>query len=851
MIRYFFRGFVARFRSGRSLFALNLLGVALGVASVISIQIINLNALGAFEGSIQAVSGSADVTIVGSGPYLPEEVYPEVLATEGVRAAWPLYRVDVALAQREGFTLEVIGVDVFAPIEWPWDRYRPDVSDGLSFDLTEALGKAGWVAVTPSLAEEMGWKRGDRFTVTFGSRRVDLLVGALVDFQKATPLASRRLAIMDIAQAQGLFGRPGELHQVDLQIRNDVDRSRLVLSLQSRLGPSARVLTPEQRQRQAADLLSSFRLNLTALSMISLFVGGFLIYCATQSSLVRRRAEFGLLRSIGATRGQLLALILGETTLLGLMGVAVGLPLGYVAAASYVDRVSSMLTNVYVLQRIETLRIPFWLFPLGALLGIAGSVAGSVLPALDVSRRDTRSLLASFTLHERMGAAAFPLFIGGWLLLSIVGGLTWVQGSQWRPGGFVLAVGIVIAMPLMTPYLVQQGAKWVRVRRFGLAFGFKELGVQLQTTPFAIAALAVAVSMMVGITIMVGSFRQTLEVWVGQSLRADIYVTSQSWRRGAREATMHPDLVSSMASHPGVVGVDLLRQFFIYYGDKRISLSGIMADLPVGENRYVLLEGDPSESLRRMREEGAVLIGEPLARKASLQIGDGLDLETPDGPFTFPISGIYYDYSSDGGAAVMSLETMDQHFGPSPITNMALYLEPDRSRDTEKVVDELKSRFADVPLVFRSNRRLREEVFDIFDQTFAVTRLLQGMGLLIAVSGITMTLLLLARERVSELALYRALGAERWQIFRVYVGKGMGIALYGLMLGGIGGVLLALILIFVVNRTFFGWTIAVHWPWSTLVGQAVAILVASVLGSVYPALRASRTPATELRRDDM
>jgi putative ABC transport system permease protein len=224
---------------------------------------------------------------------------------------------------------------------------------------------------------------------------------------------------------------------------------------------------------------------------------------------------------------------------------------------------------------------------------------------------------------------------------------------------------------------------------------------------------------------------------------------------------------------------------------------------------------------------------------------------TRNGPVAFPISGVYYDYSSEGGAAVMSLATMDRYFGPSPITNMALYLDPGRGLDTETVVDELRSRFPGVPLVFRSNRRLREEVFEIFDQTFAVTRLLQAMSLLIAVSGITLTLLLLARERVSELSLFRALGAERWQIFRIFLGKGLGIALYGLVLGGIGGVLLALILIFVINRTFFGWTITVYWPWSTLMGEAATILLASVLGSVYPALRASRTPATELRRDDV
>jgi putative ABC transport system permease protein len=530
------------------------------------------------------------------------------------------------------------------------------------------------------------------------------------------------------------------------------------------------------------------------------------------------------------------------------MGVAVGIPVGYYAAASYVDRVSSTLSNVYVLQAIETLVIPGWLFPLAVGVGLAGAFAGSIVPALDVSRRDTRSLLASFTLHERMGAAALPLFVLGWVVLAAAWVLTLYRGESWQPGGFVLAIGLILTLPLVTPFVVQQGARLVRVENFGLLYGLKGLGLQLQTTPFAIAALGVAVAMMVGITIMVGSFRQTLEVWIGQSLRADIYISAESWRRGSMEATLAPELVASISSHPGVEGVDMLRQFFIFYGDRRISLSGVRMDLPVGERRFSFIDGEPTEAIRRMREDGAAIIGEPLARKTNLGVGDDLVVETRNGPAVFPIAGVYYDYSSESGAAILSLDVMDEHFGSRPITNMALYLET--GSEAEQVVDELRARFPEVPLAIRSNRRLRQEVFRIFEQTFAVTRLLQVMSMLIAVSGITLTLLVLARERISELALYRALGAERRQIFRVYLGKGLGIAVYGLVLGGIAGGLLALILVFIINRAFFGWTIALHWPWPSLAGEAATILVASVLGSIYPAFRASRIPATELRRDD-
>ena len=198
---------------------------------------------------------------------------------------------------------------------------------------------------------------------------------------------------------------------------------------------------------------------------------------------------------------------------------------------------------------------------------------------------------------------------------------------------------------------------------------------------------------------------------------------------------------------------------------------------------------------------------------------------------------------------MVGLETMERLFGPGPVHSVALYLKP--GADTGETVDRLRAAHAGDSLLFRSNRKLRQEVMEIFDQTFAVTRLLQGTSLLIAVAGIIMTLLVLAREESAELALYRSLGARRSQLFRIFVGKGLGMGVAGLILGLAGGVVLAAILVFVINRAYFGWTIQVHWPWGTVLAQSATILAAAVLASLYPALAASRTPATQLSREDL
>jgi putative ABC transport system permease protein len=355
--------------------------------------------------------------------------------------------------------------------------------------------------------------------------------------------------------------------------------------------------------------------------------------------------------------------------------------------------------------------------------------------------------------------------------------------------------------------------------------------------------------MLISITLMIGSFRRTVEVWIGSVIRADVYVTTESWQRARGASALDEGLVAELGSLSGVRQIDRLRQAFVYTGERRISLAAVDLSLPVGLGRFELLDGDPVEVMRRCREEGAVIIGEPLARKAGLESGDELVLATPRGEVAFPIAAVSYDYGNEAGGAILDLTAFERAFGPGPINNVALYLEPEI--DTAAFIDRLQARFVELPLVIRSNRDLRDEVFRIFDQTFAVTGLLQAISLLIAVCGVTLTLIVLARERISELALYRSLGAARRQIFRVFLGKGLGMCLFGLVMGAGGGIALALILIRIINRAYFGWTIAFHWPWPALVQQMLTIVLAALLASVYPALRASRTPATELSRENL
>ena len=840
MLRYLLSSAAYHFRAGRSLFLLTVLGVALGVASVLSIQIINRNAVAAFEGSMQAVSGDADLTVLGRNPTLPESIYPRLLAHRGVAAAWPLYRVTVAVAGHHQLFLDVIGLDFFAPVQVP---FRGDA------DVEGALGEPGWAAFTPALARQTGWSVGDSVRVFSGSDAAWLRVGALVDFQQISPMASPKMVVMDIAQAQHLLGRRGQVQQFDVVVRDGWPVDRVREELERQLGAGVQVLTPEQRSRQTEGLLAAFRLNLTALSLISLFVGLFLVYSSTQASLVRRRSEFGLLRSLGATRGQVFGLIAVEVAVLGSVGVALGIPLGYWGAEANMAVVSTALTNLYLLDEISSLELPASLFGLAALIGVGGALAGAAIPALDMSRRDTRSLLAAFTLHERISSLASRLALGGGILLGTTGLWYFTVGHAWQHAGFLLGFSLLISLPLLTPVAVRVATAGVRVRSFGVGFSLRNLGARLQITAFAVAALGVAVSMLVGITMLVGSFRDTLELWIASTVRADIYVSPASWRGRGDEAFLDAALVAALERQPGVRAVDRLRGFVGQTrGGHRVALAGIDMGLPEGDTRFKLLQGDDS-AYEQVHRRGGVLIGETLARKQDLWTGDQVVVYAAAGPTALAIAGVYYDYNAQGGAIFMDLSTMERHWGPSDVNSVALYLDP--GFDADVAIDRLRAALPLTALEMRSNRRLRQEAMEIFDQTFAITRLLQLIGLLIAVCGITLMLLVLGREQLPELALYRSLGATRRQIFGLFVGKGLGMGLMGLAMGALGGTALAMVLIFVINRAYFGWTIQLHWPWAALAEQGLTILAAAVIASLYPAVKASRTAAAELRREDV
>lgn len=829
-------------QSQRVLYALTAAGVALGVASVVSIQIINKNAVASFSASVKAVSLGAGVIVRAGARPLDERVYAEVLADPAVVGASPVHRVEVAFfpdADRKMY-LDVLGVDLSAPGRLPLN--------GAPNSLGEILGTRGWSAVTPELADELGFEPGTRFEVVAGTRSVELVMGAEIDFRRIAPLSSSRLVLMDIAQSQDFFAERGIIDEINVFVEEGAPREDVASRLAEQLAGRAIVTTPGQRNAEARGLLGAFELNLTALSFISLLVGLFLVYTSVQASLVRRRRELGVLRAMGATQRQVLRLLLVEASVVGVIGTVAGVPLGYLGASLNVDAVSGTLRDIYLLNAIERLEVPGWIYLLAVGLGIGGAVAGALLPSLEAVRREPRELLGRAAANDSAIRLAPKLAVGGACVGLAALGWYLAVGATVDYGGFVLAVALVLLIPSLAPLALQLAARSAPAHTLGGGYAVRTLqSGRASASALTVAALGIAFSMLISITLMIGSFRATLEVWIDRVVIADVYVSTATSDHGGRSGGFAPNVVSQVQATPGVGFLDTIRRREGTANDRPVRIVGVNLSLPGTVERFPLLDGAYAGLQDKLLTGNSVLITEPFARKSNTWTGDSLDIETPDGKRTVTVGAVFFDYSTEKGVVYTHRDLYADLFGPGQPVGLALYL--DDSADPEAMVGTLNEELQIPGLVIQSNKTLRSRVFEIFEQTFAIVRLLQGMSLLIAAFGITLTLFVIARERVAELALYRALGATRRQVFRFFVGKGAALGGLGCGLGLVGGAALAWVLVFVINRELFGWTIQVFIPWAALAEQIVTVVLVALAAAAIPALRASQTPAGELTRD--
>jgi putative ABC transport system permease protein len=827
---------------------LAIVGIALGVAVAVAIDLANGSALRAFRLATEAVSGRASHQVLGGPSGLPDDLYRRLRRDLGVRRAAPVVDGDVAIAGARGRTLHLLGIDPFVDGE-----FRPYLDGGngrqargrdLLSRAADLVGRGGTALVAASTARELGLALGGRLTVeTGGSRRTLTIVGLLDPADPASARALDALLVTDIATAQETLGAVGRLTRIDLILDDPALVSRLAVAL-----PSGADLVAAGAQAGAtARMIRAFQWNLAALSLLALVVGMFLIYQTMTFSVVQRRPLIGSLRAIGVTRGEIFALVMSEALAIGIVGTLAGLALGVGMAHGLLRLVTRTINDLYFVLSVRDVALDPLTVGKSVLLGIGATALAALGPALEATAAPPRIVMSRAALESRARRGAHR---AGWLGVAVVaaGGAVLAVPAGivvGFTGLFVVMVGCALVTPVIALVLLRPLHR-VAGAAFGLLGRLATRGIvgALSRTSVAMAALMIAVAAAIGVGVMIASFREAVTTWLEGTLRADVYVSAPSLVGNRPDATLDPALAARLAATPGVARASTSR--------------GVLVQSPRGPVQVVALDVDPARPPRWRYREGsdaavwdgdAVIVSEPYANRHDTGAGGRVRLRTDHGEQEFRVTGVFYDYGSSAGVVIMSRRTYDRAWSDRRISSLALEAAPGVGVDA--LVAAVRERAAGGPqVIVRSNRALREASLEIFDRTFAITGVLRTLSVVVAFVGMLAALMALQLERAREIGVLRALGLTPRQVWGLVTAQSGIVGLLAGVLAVPSGLLLAAVLVFVINRRSFGWTMSID-PSPAILLQGVALsLLAALLAGLYPAWRMASTPPADALRDE-
>ena len=824
------------------------LGVALGVAVVVAIDIANGSAGRAFTLSSESLVGRATHQIVGGPSGFDSRHYTRLRIEAGIKQSAPVV-TEFLRVDGSDRALRLLGVDPL--VEEPFRSYLADENEEVDFAaLNRLISEPGAVVISEGLAGRLGLALDDELRLSAGGRfSLARVVGILRPADNASRQALDDLIISDIASAQEIVGFDGRLSRIDLIL--DADEAE---ALDAALPAGLRLLDVKE-DNSLDQMIAAFELNLQAMSLLALVVGLFLIYNTVAFSVVQRRGALGIMRALGATRGQIFRFILLEAFILGLIGAVLGLALGIIFGRGAVALVSQTISDLYFSIDVQRISVSPLTLLQGALIGLGASLLAAAVPSWEATNTPPAGVMRRSDEEERarrmlplISAGALALVLFGLLLLLAPGGLALsfaalmciiVGGAMFTPAAMLLL------LRLLTP---------LSAACFGVLGRLAARAVirSLSRTSVAVAALTIAVSVIVGVSVMIGSFRGTVADWLRASLGAQIYVSPPLFASNNASVDVDRAVKGLALAVPGVRAVSSARHVSVdapdYPNLPPVNLLASDFDI-AGDNRRFKWSTVSVAEHQAALDAGRVMVSEPFAfRRGIDESNNRIILSTDNGPQEFEIFGVYYDYSTDQGALYIARAVYDRYFADPFISSLGVFTDEDA--DVAAVIAGLRARLADYDLLVQDNASLRAGALEVFDRTFAITVALRLLTTLVAFIGILSALMALQLERAREYGVMRATGMTAGQLTRYAI---IQTGLMGLVAGLLAlpiGLATSLVLTHVINLRSFGWSMQVALQPAYFAEAMLVALAAALLAGLYPALLLGRLqPADALRRE--
>jgi putative ABC transport system permease protein len=833
---------------------LMVIAITIGVAVMVGIDIANETARRGFDLSTEAITGKATHSITAGSQGVDEQLFFLLKRSGNNFPLAPIISDYTSSPQLGGELLQILGVDPFS--EAPFRSYFGGQSELPLDDLTAFLTQPGGVLISQELAERYGLQPGDPFDLEYAGKVREAVVAGLV--QPSDSLSRRALSnllLMDISTAQEITGKVGIVDRIDLIVPEDLQN---VLDNIQQILPAGTFLSEIQSQNSTTrEMTAAFSINLTALSLLAMVVGVFLIYNTMTFSVIQRRPYFGTLRCLGVTRREVFRMIIIEALVVGIIGATFGILLGILMGRGSVQLVTQTINDLFYVVSVRETDIPVPSLVKGAVLGMVATVVAAAFPAWEAASVPPRTALSRSGLESKALKAVKLVAIAGGIVLLIGTAILLIPTKDLVisfAGTFSIIIGLAMLTPVVTLWLMA-GVSRITGRFWGVLgrMAPREVTKSISRTSIAVAALMISVAVTIGVNLMVNSFRTTVTTWMNQVLHGDIYVSVPGISPGQPSLELDPEVIRTLEKTPGIERIDLLQTALVDspFGPIQVSANNNPND---GLEQIYASADYPPEQIWEAVQQGSILVSEPLANRLKIPRNGSsegyfreLSLNTDVGLVTFPVAGIYYDYASSQGNVIFALDVYREYWQDEEIAAVALLLE--EGQDVDQKTSELKTSLAGLQkLQVRPNQALRAETLEVFDRTFAITGALQVMTIVVAFIGILSAMMSLQLDKGRQHGILKAIGTTSRQLWGL-------ITLETGLMGGVAGIfamptglILAMILIYIINKRSFGWTLQLQLDPEPFIQALVISILAALLAGLYPAWRIVRRNTAEAVR---
>ena len=816
-----------RARKARSL--LTSVGIILGVAVVLAVAVTNASTLSAFQEMVDSLSGKSDLLVnAPTGKGMPRSYLNGIRRFRDVSVAAPgILAPTTLIVGSKKATLDVAG------IEPGTDRKLRSYSVKSGRFLRTSDKNA--LLLVRGFADSHGIDVGQTVKMAGGDSMVSFRVVGLIEELGVGRFAGGDVAFTVLDSAGKLFAMRDRLSFVDVKATAGTSVPALERGLVRRFGDRVLVERPKTRQEGVTQTLRSLRIGLSFFGAIALFVGAFLIFNTLSMVVVERTRELGMLRSLGATRAQIIRLVLAEASAIGIIGSFIGLALGTALSRFLIHLVSGTLGT-----KISAFQVPPTALGVGLALGMLATVIGALQPAfaagkvrpiaaLRVRGEEIRSSLNSW----RLPAAAIFVAIG--LALGLGQQATGGTGVLLFQGGaFLVMLGAALTLPSVV-------APAAAILRWPLAlFGRMEarlaagnVGKTRQRTAATAGAAMISLAMLISIGGMTESFKLSVNDWVDKSIGADVFISSEPVN-----LSINKSFTDKLRRVRGVTVVSPVRFIPARSGKRVITLRIIEPKTFRTMANMQFTEGSTGESWRRLTNDDEVFVASGLARSAKLRVGDNMRISTPTGQHSFRIAGVVLDFAGEAGEVVIAnRRVMNKYFNLDDANLFRVKVA--KGYRPAAVARRIKQRWGtSMSLSIRDIQQFRDEVNQRVNVSFASFNVIVLLAVLVAGIGIINTLTMNILERIREIGVLRAIGATRWQVRRMVVAEA---AMTG-AIGAAGGIALGIYMARVIVRAMqdlTGFTVTFTFPWQTIWISLAIVFFFATVASLYPARRAA------------